>query len=146
MQSLFKRLTVPLCVATVCLAAAPLHAQPLTVGSQAKRALERARDGVLQNAILASAAPSAQPAPRGHDSLLNGILIGAAVGALAGLIPDYYDDCEECHDSLYGSIAVGAGVGLLIDALKRPSPSKAPAPVAVSAGRKRFAVRFVKSF
>jgi len=58
------------------------------------------------------------PAPTRRDSVLNGVLIGAGVGALAGLIPDHYDDCEECHDSLYASIGVGAGVGLLIDALR----------------------------
>jgi ElaB/YqjD/DUF883 family membrane-anchored ribosome-binding protein len=56
---------------------------------------------------------------RRHDSLWNGVLIGAGIGGLLGLIPDYYDDCEECHDSLYASIAVGAGVGLLVDALRR---------------------------
>ena len=60
--------------------------------------------------------PSVQPARR--DSVLNGVLIGAGVGALLGLIPDYYDDCEECHDSLYWSIAVGAGIGLLVDLLR----------------------------
>ena len=58
------------------------------------------------------------PAPARRDSVLNGVLIGAGVGALAGLIPDHYDDCEECHDSLYASIGVGAGVGLLVDALR----------------------------
>lgn len=56
---------------------------------------------------------------RRHDPLWNGILIGMGIGAVAGLIPDYYDDCKECHDSLYGSIAFGAGVGLLVDALVR---------------------------
>lgn len=56
---------------------------------------------------------------RRNDRVWNGLLIGAAAGALGGLIPDHLDDCEECHDSLYGSIAVGAGTGLLIDALIR---------------------------
>jgi len=64
---------------------------------------------------------AAQPARR-RDSVLNGMLIGAGVGALAGLIPDYYDDCEECHDALYASIAVGAGVGLVIDLLRTSRP------------------------
>jgi hypothetical protein len=70
-------------------------------------------------------AVSAQPL-KGRDSVLNGVLIGAGVGALLGLIPDYYDDCEECHDSLYASIAVGAGIGLLVDLLRsdtRTSPT-----------------------
>jgi hypothetical protein len=57
-------------------------------------------------------------APKRRDSVLDGVPIGAGVGALAGLISDHYDDCEECHDSLYASIGVGAGVGLLIDALR----------------------------
>jgi hypothetical protein len=76
-----------------------------------------------------SSDPAAPQPARGRDSVLNGILIGAAVGGLLGLIPDYYDDCEECHDSLYASIAVGAGIGLLIDLLRdgrqTPSPSQA---------------------
>ena len=68
---------------------------------------------------------SAQPT-RPRDSVLNGVLIGAGIGALLGLIPDYYDDCEECHDSLYASIAVGAGIGLLVDALRNSRPAVAP--------------------
>lgn len=54
-----------------------------------------------------------------NDRLWNGLLIGVAGGALGGLIPDHFDDCDECHDSLYGSIAVGAGAGLILDALIR---------------------------
>jgi hypothetical protein len=83
---------------------------------------------------------------RKHDSLLNGVLIGAWVGAALGLIPDYYDDCEECHDSLYMSIAVGAGVGLLIDALttRRVVPTSAANAsklVNVAVGRRSVGVR-----
>ena len=33
--------------------------------------------------------------PEQRDSVLNGVLIGAGLGALLGLIPDHYDDCEE---------------------------------------------------
>ena len=72
--------------------------------------------------------PVATSQPTKHDPVWNGVLIGAGVGALLGLIPDHYDDCEECHDSLYGSIAVGAGIGLLIDLLRHP---KRPSPAAV---------------
>jgi hypothetical protein len=64
------------------------------------------------------------PPPPKRDSLVDGLLVGAGLGALLGLIPDYYDDCEECHDALYVSTAVGAGVGVLIDLLRNP---KAPA-------------------
>lgn len=69
---------------------------------------------------------AARQGARKNDSVLNGLLIGAGVGALLGLIPDYYDDCEECHDSLYVSIAVGAGVGLLVDLLRRERPAVSP--------------------
>jgi hypothetical protein len=64
------------------------------------------------------------------------LVIGAGVGALLGLIPDHYDDCEECHDSLYASIAVGAGVGVLIDWLRtgKSPPSKASKPDALHMG------------
>ena len=48
------------------------------------------------------------------------------IGALLGLIPDHYDDCEECHDSSYGSIAVGAGIGLLVDLLRNEKHPPAP--------------------
>jgi hypothetical protein len=72
---------------------------------------------------VAIGAKQEAPAPTRRDSVLNGVLIGAGVGALAGLIPDHYDDCEECHDSLYASIGVGAGVGLLVDALRVKSPA-----------------------
>ncbi len=84
---------------------------------------------------------------RRRDSLWNGLLIGAGVGAALGLIPDYYDDCEECHDSLYGSIAVGAGVGLLIDAIRssRQVVYKAPADkstdIGVALGRESVGLR-----
>jgi hypothetical protein len=72
-------------------------------------------------------APSGQsPAKKQRDSVLNGVLIGAGIGAVVGLIPDYYDDCGECHDPLYGSIVFGAGIGLLIDLLHNPSPKPSP--------------------
>lgn len=74
------------------------------------------RQGMLR-AISIDRSTRNQAASR-RDSLLNGVLLGAAVGGLLGLIPDHYDDCEECHDSLYASIAVGAGVGLLVDFLR----------------------------
>jgi hypothetical protein len=88
---------------------------------------------------------------RRQDAVWNGLIIGAAVGALAGLIPDYYDDCEECHDSLYLSFAVGAGVGVVIDLLRQerrlvyaaPSRTVSWAPVLrPGAAGVQFAVNF----
>jgi hypothetical protein len=69
---------------------------------------------------------SGPPGVKRRDSIVNGLLIGAGIGALLGLIPDYYDDCEECHDSLYASIAVGAGIGVIIDLLKNNAQTTAP--------------------
>ena len=86
-----------------------------------------------------------QSGTRHHDSVLNGVLIGAGVGGLLGLIPDYFDDCEECHDSLYASIAVGAGIGLLVDLLRtdnRPvNPAVGYRPVNVSIARRGIRVQ-----
>lgn len=85
------------------------------------------------------------PAPTQRDSVLNGVLIGAGVGALVGLIPDHYDDCEECHDSLYASIGVGAGVGLLVDLLRGQSagaPASGPrASLSLGVGARSAHVR-----
>jgi ElaB/YqjD/DUF883 family membrane-anchored ribosome-binding protein len=169
-----KRSHVPLAVAlaAVCMVATalPAHAQPpaspcdgrvdtflfqtsvvasRTDGSREDTALhEMRRDRLLARArALAEAWQSAaQPTTR-RDSVLNGVLIGAGIGALLGLIPDHYDDCEECHDSLYGSIAVGAGVGLLIDLLRSdtrtvsPSRSDGGLRLGVAGGRRSVGVR-----
>jgi hypothetical protein len=88
---------------------------------------EALRDGHLDLAGVPRDRQDTAQRTRRHDSVLNGVLIGAGVGALLGLIPDYYDDCEECHDSLYASIAVGAGVGLLIDLLRTEKQTVSPA-------------------
>ena len=88
---------------------------------------------------------------RRHDPLWDGVLIGAGTGALAGLIPDYYDDCAECHDALYGSIALGAGIGLLIDVFRPRARLVYRAPVReqamsiggqVGGGRARVVLRW----
>ena len=112
---------------SLLLVSGPATGQPREAAGSVESPLSL-RDATLR-AIDIQQAPGPQKPERRHDSLLNGVLIGAGVGALLGLIPDYYDDCEECHDSLYASIAVGAGVGLLIDALRtsRPAVSRATA-------------------
>jgi ElaB/YqjD/DUF883 family membrane-anchored ribosome-binding protein len=91
--------------------------------SRSRAVLPVGRSGRYEEERPLAQAPS-QPT-MARDTVWNGLLIGAGVGGLLGLIPDHYDDCEECHDSLYASIAVGAGIGALIDLLRRnrPSPS-----------------------
>jgi hypothetical protein len=75
------------------------------------------------------------------------VLIGAGIGALLGLIPDYYDDCEHCHDSLYASIAVGAGIGLAVDLIRSDRRSVLPPRsddrfrISLAGGRKAVGVR-----
>jgi hypothetical protein len=84
------------------------------------RLLERPAVGGLEP-VQDSGTPT-----RKRDSLWNGLAIGAGVGALVGLIPDYYDDCEECHDMLYVSIAAGAGIGLVVDLLRSGKQPASP--------------------
>ena len=100
------------------------------------------RDSSLRDIDFQQAAGQQQPERR-HDSL-NGVLMGAGVGAL-WLDPQFYDDCEECHDSLYASIAVGAGIRLLIDALRfragRPCPEQRPTPPCRLASLSRSSAR-----
>jgi hypothetical protein len=103
------------------LTSAAIWMLPLSADAHAQRAnatVGHLRGAKWTTSAVAIGGRQEAPAPARRDSLLNGVLIGAGVGALAGLVPDHYDDCEECHDSLYASIAVGAGVGLLVDALR----------------------------
>jgi hypothetical protein len=101
--------------------AQPANADPVVFdATQVARLLERPATGRFE-AVQDSGTPT-----RKRDSLWNGVIIGASAGALLGLIPDYYDDCEECHDSLYISIAVGAGIGLVVDLLRSGGPPASP--------------------
>ncbi|MCM3881398.1 MAG: hypothetical protein ND807_14920 [Vicinamibacterales bacterium] len=119
--------------------AAEATSQPLADRGAFRSSVARALD-VRQGSTSQATKPR-------NDSLLNGLLIGAGIGAALGLIPDYYDDCEECHDSLYASIAVGAGIGLLVDALRTnrqpvsPSISRAPIRFDVAVKRRGIGVR-----
>jgi hypothetical protein len=122
-------------------------ADTLSVASQDLE-LQKPGSGPLLSAAAAfGRAQSTAQQPKRRDSVLNGVLIGAGVGALLGLIPDYYDDCEECHDSLYTSIAVGAGIGLVVDLLRSdaggPAPSRSDRRLRfdIGAGRKAVGVR-----
>lgn len=129
--------------------AAEVGAQPAAVTLDAARIA--LRPGGLRSSVARARdvgqGPPSQTTKSRNDSLLNGLLIGAGVGAALGLIPDYYDDCEECHDSLYASIAVGAGIGLLVDAWRtdrqqaNPSISVTPVRIDVAVKRRGIGVR-----
>src|SRR5262245_9664531 len=132
--------------------ASPAGAQTMSHAAVRERpgtALETVASSGLREAISrpldVRQEPSSKP-ERHRDSILDGLLIGAGIGALLGLIPDHYDDCEECHDSLYGSIAVGAGVGALVDFLRtgKPAPSPVvahgPLRVDVALGKRRTGI------
>ena len=163
-----SRLVTSLVSLVLVMSSARAHAQSADVASEARPQPELFRpvaslDDISRGAVgphlftqrlfdtaesLAGAQSTAPPRQR-RDSVLNGVLIGAGIGALLGLIPDYYDDCEECHDSLYASIAVGAGIGLVIDVLRSnrrpPSPSQSDAGfrLGVAGGRRAMGIRGV---
>ena len=97
-------------------------------------------------------AQSAAPPERFDDSTANGIIIGAAIGTIAGVLAAYVAD-DRCGGSLCNNPSVqtyllgagvgagaGIGVGWVIDKLHK---GKGPAPVAVAiqAGREARAVR-----
>ena len=74
----------------------------------------------------------------GRDSLINGTLIGAAIGAVAGMALVYWtSDSEGADQYAYGALAfggIGAGVGLGVDALLNRSsgvPVGSPRRIAV---------------
>lgn len=128
-----------------------LAACVLAMASQAvaQTAAEPATAGLMQSALRElESAQTTQPARAGarRDPVWNGVLIGAGIGTLVGLIPDYYDDCEECHDALWGSMAVGAGIGLAVDLLRNGKQGVSPPPsgrpqLQVALDRHRVGVR-----
>jgi hypothetical protein len=161
------RIATPLIAVGIAMSAAQVNAQPSVLVGQWRldpgpAQLTVMTDGYPQDLFRSEAhsrslpgasevsgrAQSAAQVPKRRDSVLNGVLIGAGIGALLGLIPDYYDDCEECHDSLYASIAVGAGIGLVVDLLRADTRAASPARtdgfrVGVAGSRKAVGVRGV---
>ena len=77
---------------------------------------------------------------QGRDPLLNGTVIGAAVGAAAGVAFTHAvrDSDLEVGQYAYGALvfgAIGAGVGLGVDALlnrRSPAPGATPRRVAIA--------------
>jgi len=98
----------------------------------------RARGFVLACVILASFAPGERDAhAQGGDALLNGTVIGAAVGAASGVAFTHAVRDSDLGFSQYarGALifgAMGAGVGLGVDALlNRAAPAPGVNPRAV---------------
>ncbi len=133
-----RRAIVASLLVAACLAALPRHAaargaapasnerqvSALSSGSPLRFELDRLR---LTAGELTATAEPAQPGPRG-DSLTNGVLIGAAVGAIAlgGFGAILCNALQEPGDpSCLGDTfriaavgaAIGAGAGLAVDAV-----------------------------
>ena len=88
----------------------------------------RAHGFVLACAVLAVYALGERPArAQGRDSLLNGTVIGAAVGAGMGVaFVHAVRDTEGLGQYAHGALifgAIGAGAGLGVDALLNRAPS-----------------------
>ena len=105
--------------------------------------LERARpEGVTALGSLSSliVPQASQPRSGGRDSLLNGTVIGAAVGAVLGIafVHAVRDSELDATQYAYGALifgGIGAGVGLGIDALLDRNSSvvvRSPRRVALS--------------
>lgn len=92
------------------------------------------------------------------DSVLNGMLIGAAVGAGTGSLSYLDNECREksgCAAGLFMGTAIFAGIGAAIDALIRSDRVIYNAPtdshisrtrVTVLAGKERAALQFIVRF
>ncbi|HEX5110990.1 MAG TPA: hypothetical protein VFV95_21210 [Vicinamibacterales bacterium] len=132
-----------LCAATLLMVCAtPVLGQiPAELERSAAVPLESVAENAPDTADAASAVSSpsrylrevAVPKASGRDSLWNGAIVGAGIGAMAGLAFGVLreDGCRACagfnQPLVYGSLfaAVGAGVGAGIDAMfARAAPVK----------------------
>lgn len=103
---------------------------------------------VTLKAAIAQDAPAA--APQKPDSLLNGILIGAAIGAVPGI---YYliadpNECTGLCPEEYALIAAGAVVGGLIDRAitRKPAAGSRAVRIAPVLTRQRKGVQLAVRF
>jgi hypothetical protein len=104
----------------------------------------RRKDSVPGMALsLRSASQQAQPAPSSRDSLLNGALIGGAIGA-GFAIADYAVDPSEPSNAAITVVAVGLGaaIGAGVDALIHKDRVGIMPVVTKRRGEVRVAVRF----
>jgi hypothetical protein len=114
------------CVGLMLLFAAPAQAQ------ERSPLFEAAHPKAVMGPSLASnpiAAQASGPKSGRRDSLINGTLIGAAIGAVTGMALVYWtSDSEGADQYAYGALAfggIGAGVGLGVDALLNRGPGVA---------------------
>jgi hypothetical protein len=96
---------------------------------------------ILACVVFAALTLGVRPAQaQGRDSLLNGTIIGAAVGAGAGVAFTHAvrDSDLEFNQYAYGALVfggIGAGIGLGVDALLNrtlPGPGTAPRRVVIA--------------
>jgi hypothetical protein len=106
------------CVGLMLLFAAPGQAQQRSPLFES--ALPKAGMGPAPSSNSVTAQASGPQSGR-RDSLINGTVIGAAIGAVAGMALVYWtSDSEGADQYAYGALAfggIGAGVGLGVDAL-----------------------------
>ncbi len=99
----------------------PVHSQAQSRSPLFERALPTTVAGPVSFST-ADVTQAAGPRSGRRDSLLNGTLIGAAIGAVTGMALVYAtrDSELEAEQYAYGAIAfggIGAGIGLGVDAL-----------------------------
>jgi MFS family permease len=138
---MFSRLMVFACALTLLPAAAA--AQAAVAATPVKPAALVRAASTIDESLPARTENSSLKPPRRKDSLWNGTLMGAGVGAVFGaLIGSTLLDCSECSGFnvplTFGVLGagVGAGIGAGIDALHQRGPTVAAPP----RGRRRVTV------